>query len=64
MLLIAGIFMTKYAAGVSMSLHPELRFDLTFALALATVYGAFSGIFFSRGLAMWKVAHQALTARA
>jgi uncharacterized membrane protein len=48
MALIAGIFLTKYAAGVSMTMYPELKFNLTFALGLATVYGAFSGIFAGR----------------
>ena len=56
MVLIAGIFLTKYAAGVAMALHPQLKFDPTFALGLATVYGAFSGIFTSRAVRLLRLA--------
>jgi uncharacterized membrane protein len=56
MALIAGIFLTKYAAGVAMTMRPELKFDLTFALALATVYGAFSGIFAGRAARLLRLA--------
>ncbi|HSW16309.1 MAG TPA: DUF6622 family protein [Ramlibacter sp.] len=56
MALIAGIFVTKYAAGVAMAMRPELKFDLTFALALATVYGAFSGMFAGRAARLLRLA--------
>jgi uncharacterized membrane protein len=56
MLLIAGIFLTKYAAGASMAMNPELKFNVTFALALATVYGAFSGIFAGRAVRLLRLA--------
>lgn len=58
MLLITGIFLTKYAAGVSLAMNPELKFNLTFALALATVYGAFSGIFAGRAARLLRLALQ------
>ena len=56
MALIAGIFLTKYAAGVAMTMRPELKFDLAFALGLATVYGAFSGIFAGRAARLLRLA--------
>lgn len=56
MALIAGIFLTKYAAGAAMAMRPELKFDLAFALALATVYGAFSGMFAGRAARLLRLA--------
>jgi uncharacterized membrane protein len=56
MALIAGIFLTKYAAGAAMAMRPELKFDLAFALALSTVYGAFSGMFAGRAARLVRLA--------
>lgn len=56
MLLITGIFLTKYAAGASMAMNPALKYDLAFALVLATVYGAFSGIFAGRAARLLRLA--------
>jgi uncharacterized membrane protein len=56
MLLITGIFLTKYAAGASMAMNPNLKFDVTFALVLATIYGAFSGIFVGRAARLLRLA--------
>ena len=50
MALIVGIFLTKYAVGVSLVLHPELKLATGFSLALASLYGVFSGIFAGRAL--------------
>lgn len=50
MLLIMGIFLTKYAVGVSLVLHPELKANPSFSLAVGTLYGVFSGIFAGRSL--------------
>ena len=48
--LIMGIFLTKYVVGVSLVLHPELKLHANFSLAIATLYGVFSGIFAGRAL--------------
>jgi hypothetical protein len=48
MALIMGIFLTRYAVGATLAMHPELRFDANFSLAVATLYGVFSGIFAGR----------------
>ena len=50
MALIMGIFLTKYVVGVSLVLHPELKLHANFSLAIATLYGVFSGIFAGRAL--------------
>ena len=56
MALMMGIFCTKYAVGVGIALHPELALNPGFALVISTLYGAFSGIFAARLLALWRLA--------
>lgn len=56
LVLMMGIFFTKYAVGVQLAMHPAMADDLTFALCLGVLYGAFSGIFMARGLRLWKLA--------
>ncbi len=56
MLLILGIFMTKYAVGVSLGMHPELKANGNFVLAVATLYGCFSGIFAGRAVRLLRLA--------
>ena len=53
--LIVGIFLTKYSVIVSLTLHPELRFDPAFALPVAMLYGAFSGFFAGRALRLLRL---------
>jgi len=64
LLLMMGIFFTKYGVGVALAMHPALPHDPQFAVLVSILYGAFSGIFFGRALRLWKLAHregQALT---
>lgn len=56
LMLMMGIFFTKYVVGVSIAMHPELPMHLGFALSIGTLYGAFSGIFAARALRLWKLA--------
>lgn len=56
LILMMGIFLTKYVVGVQIALHPELAHQHNFALAIGTLYGAFSGIFAARALRLWKLA--------
>lgn len=51
--LILGLFATKYAAGISLALHPELSRETLFALPVGLVYGLFSGTFAARGWQIW-----------
>lgn len=56
MLLILGIFITKYAVGVSLSMQPDLKANGNFVLAIATIYGVFSGIFAGRTVRLLRLA--------
>lgn len=58
MLLILGIFCTKYFVGVELSLSPTLSHDGSFAHQVAAVYGLFSGIFLARAARLWRLAQQ------
>ena len=54
--LMMGIFFTKYVVGVQLAMEPALATHLGFALPVATLYGAFAGIFAARALRMWRLA--------
>ncbi|WP_198970896.1 DUF6622 family protein [Xylophilus sp. ASV27] len=56
--LMMGIFLTKYAVGATLALHPGRARDALFALAVCTLYGAFSGIFAGRALRLWTLARR------
>lgn len=56
LLLMMGIFFTKYVVGVQIAMHPGLAHQPDFALTVGTLYGAFSGIFVARALRLWKLA--------
>jgi hypothetical protein len=59
LMLILGLFIIKFGANVMLAMHPDLNVDKLFAASVSFAYGAFSGIFVARGLAMWRVARQA-----
>ena len=56
MLLILGIFLTKYIVGVELAMQPALAHDASYTLAVGTVYGVFSGLFAGRGARLWRLA--------
>jgi hypothetical protein len=47
-MLILAVFITKYSAGVALAVNPSLAANITVAVTLSLVYGAFSGLFWSR----------------
>ena len=51
-----GIFLTKYAVGITLGMQPAVARDLLFALAVSAVYGAFSGVFAARAARLWRMA--------
>jgi hypothetical protein len=53
--LIVALFAVKYAAGVSLAMHPSLAGDGEFAAACGLAYGAFSGLFAARGLQLLRI---------
>lgn len=57
--LMMGIFFTKYAVGVFMTLRPGLAHDAGFSLAIGTFYGAINGTLARRTLRLWGLAERA-----
>jgi hypothetical protein len=62
--LMMGIFFTKYVVGVKLALDPALAHQAGFALAVGTLYGAFSGTFAARAVRLWRLALQSERAAA
>jgi hypothetical protein len=56
MLLIVGIFLTKYMVGVDMAMQPGLARDGQYTLIVGALYGLFSGVFAGRALRLLRLA--------
>jgi hypothetical protein len=56
LLLILGVFLTKYIVGVEVAMQPSLAHDSQYTLVVGTLYGAFSGIFGGRAVRLWRLA--------
>jgi hypothetical protein len=56
LLLIVGIFLVKYFVGVDLAMAPRLMQDPQYALTVAALYGAFTGIFVGRAIRLWRLA--------
>ena len=56
LLMILGIFLTQYIVGVELALQPSQAQDPSFALAVASLYGVFNGLFAARLIRMWRLA--------
>lgn len=54
--LILGLFCIKYGVGVSLAMTPDLASNLPFELSVALAYGAFSGLFAARAIALRRLA--------
>lgn len=59
LLLIAAIFLVKYVVGVDLAMAPRLLQDPQYALTVAGLYGACSGIFLGRAARLWRLALRA-----
>jgi hypothetical protein len=59
LLLMMGIFFTKYVVGVLLAMHPDIARQASFAVGISALYGAFSGIFMGRAVRLWRLAVQA-----
>lgn len=64
LLLVVGIFLVKYVVGVELAMAPRLVQDTQYALTVAGLYGAFSGIFAGRALRLWRLAFRPAAAMA
>ena len=56
LLLIVGIFATKWLVGVQLAMLPRLSADIGFAMPIAALYGVFSGLFAGRAVRLWRLA--------
>lgn len=62
LVMIMGLFITKFGVNAMLATHHELGADPMFASLAGFAYGAFSGMFLARGVAMLKVARQGMHA--
>lgn len=58
LVLILGIFLTKYVVGVELAMQPALAQNGLLALQVAALYGVFSGLFVARALRLLRLARQ------
>lgn len=58
LVLILAIFVAKFAVGAGLAMQPALRGELLFTAVVGLAYGSLSGMFFGRGIAMWRVARE------
>jgi hypothetical protein len=56
LVLIMGIFLTKYLVGVELAMQPRLATDSEFAVAIAALYGVFTGLFAGRAARLLRLA--------
>lgn len=56
LVVILGVFFTKFAVGVTLALHPDFARDSAFAISIGLAYGIFSGVFLGRVAALWRTA--------
>ena len=58
MLLILGIFLTKYVVGVDTTMDPSLARDGQYTLIVGALYGMFSGVFAGRAVRLLRLAYR------
>lgn len=56
LVLMMGIFFTKYAVGVTLVMHPDLARDALFSQSVSALYGGCSGVFVARAARLWRLA--------
>ena len=54
LILMLALFFTKYAVGAASAMAPQWVDLPSFKLTICVVYGAFSGVFVGRALAIWR----------
>jgi hypothetical protein len=55
---ILGIFLTRYIVNVDVAITPALARDGRYTLAVAALYGVFTGTFLGRAARLWRLAPQ------
>ncbi|TWO69520.1 hypothetical protein FN976_19745 [Caenimonas sedimenti] len=56
LLLILGIFLTKYVVGIELAMQPALKTDFGFAVSISALYGVFNGLFTGRAVRLLRLA--------
>jgi hypothetical protein len=64
LVIILGIFLTKYIVGVDLAMQPALAQDGSYSLIVGGLYGLFSGIFIGRAASMGRLALRSHAIRA
>jgi hypothetical protein len=64
LLLIMGIFLTRYVVNVDLAMQPALARDGQYTLIVSAVYGLCSGIFIGRAARLWRLAAERAGSRA
>ncbi|MBO9646909.1 MAG: hypothetical protein J7605_00245 [Variovorax sp.] len=59
LMLMMGIFFTKYIVGVLMAIHPEYAHQTLFSIGISALYGTFTGVFVGRAIRLWRLAMRA-----
>jgi predicted neutral ceramidase superfamily lipid hydrolase len=61
LVLVLGIFLVKYFVGVELAMAPALTRDTQYALTVAAIYGALTGMFVGRASLLWRLSLRAGT---
>ena len=56
LLMILGIFLTRYVVNVDIAMNPALTRDGQYTLIVAAMYGLFTGSFVGRAARLWRLA--------
>ena len=59
LLLIAGVFLTRYVVNVDLAMQPALARNGQYTLVVAAIYGLTTGIFLGRAARLWRLAAEA-----
>ncbi|SDX83578.1 hypothetical protein SAMN04515617_107133 [Collimonas sp. OK242] len=59
LMLMMGVFLTKYTVGVTLATHPALAHDAVFTALVCALYGVFNGMFIGRLLRVVSLYHSA-----
>ena len=59
MILMMGIFLTKYVVGITLAMQPNHAHELLFAAGVCALYGLFNGVFIGRMLRVFSIYRQA-----
>lgn len=63
LLLIVGIFLTRYVVNVDLAMQPALARDGQYTLIVSAIYGLCSGIFVGRAARLWRLAAESVRVR-